>query len=261
MKEVQLESFKEWFKEYTSQFYTGDDDYDYNIRFKVEHTKRVCNESLMICNSLSASKQTQILAETIALFHDVGRFQQFAKYKTFMDKDSVNHAHQGVRDLNRHKVLSGCTKQERYLISNAVAFHNSLKMPEKDDETLLYIKMIRDADKLDIWNVCKELFSNKKNINKSIILHLPDKPEYSPQVVQSILNGNGALYSQIKTLNDYKIIQMGWVFDLNFPASFLALKKRGIISGIIKTLPQTKDIQILADKIHNYIEDKVITEK
>ena len=39
------------------------------------------------------------VAEAIALFHDVGRFPQYARYKTFRDSISTNHAALGASVL------------------------------------------------------------------------------------------------------------------------------------------------------------------
>jgi len=47
------------------------------------------------------------IAEVIALFHDIGRFEQFVRYRTYNDVKTVNHCLLGLEVLRRTKVLDG----------------------------------------------------------------------------------------------------------------------------------------------------------
>jgi len=70
----------------------------------------------------------------------------------------VNHAVLGAKTLLERNVLRDLPKRERSLIVRAVALHNVFILPVGlDDEILLHAKLIRDADKLDIWRVFIEL--------------------------------------------------------------------------------------------------------
>jgi putative nucleotidyltransferase with HDIG domain len=50
------------------------------------------------------------LAETIALFHDIGRFEQFKTYGTFDDRASENHATIGLKVLKATDILNRLTE-------------------------------------------------------------------------------------------------------------------------------------------------------
>ena len=76
---------KNWFIEYVKTFKTGDFYYLQNISLKEEHTARVCLEIVDVGKSLDLNQSNLYLAEVMALFHDVGRFEQYAKYRTFFD--------------------------------------------------------------------------------------------------------------------------------------------------------------------------------
>jgi len=43
----------------------------------------------------------------------------------------------------------------------------------------------------------------------------------------------------VKTLTDFKLLQMGWVFDLNFPRAFEIAAKRHYLDQIRDTLPDS----------------------
>jgi hypothetical protein len=46
----------------------------------------------------------------------------------------------------------------------------------------------------------------------------------------------------MKTLNDFKLLQISWVFDLNFTRSYEILKDRQYIERIAETLPDTPEV-------------------
>lgn len=227
---------KEWFAEYVKEFYKNEPDFDRNILLKQEHTLRVCQEISDLGKSLELEPSLLALAEVAALFHDIGRFEQFSRYKTFADKNSENHAALGVKILLETQVLQNLHPEDREIILKAVSFHNRAEIPpEANGNCLLIAKMLRDADKLDIWNVVTDYYKQKQAgllINSSLELDLPDNNEISDSVFNSVLSGKIIKSSEICTLNDFKLLQMGWVFDLNFPHSLRQVKQRNYLQAI-----------------------------
>jgi hypothetical protein len=200
-----------------------------------------------------------ILAEIMGLFHDVGRFKQYAVYGTFKDVDSENHAMLGLRQMAAHKVLSGCTRDEKRWITKAIAFHNTMKIPEDQDErTLFFIRLLRDADKLDIWRVFIDYYKVRdKQVNAAVEIGLPDDPAFSPSVIAALKNGRFARIQDLKTFNDFKLLQISWVFDLNFIPSFRAVKERAYIEKIEATLPHSKEITAAVKQAHDFVESRL----
>jgi len=76
-----------------------------NVILKEKHTRRVCKEILAIGKGLGLGEEDLGLAELVALFHDVGRFSQYAKYGTFADNKSEDHAALGTKVLREEGVL------------------------------------------------------------------------------------------------------------------------------------------------------------
>ncbi len=255
MNREDLKHLKAWFADYVAGFYTDDPGDIFTIRLKEKHTERVCENIIVLGNALGLSDQEMILAETMGLFHDIGRFKQYAIYRTFNDMASENHAKLGLREMAKHNVLAVCTKNEKRWITKAIAYHNAVSIPEGEDEkTLFYIRLLRDADKLDIWKVLTDYYrEHDKQPNSVLEIGLPDDPACSPQIIAAIRQGRLALIQDLKTLNDFKLLQISWVFDLNFVPSFQAVKTRKYIEKIEAALPHSKEITEAVSHAHDYV--------
>jgi len=257
MNKDDVSSLKNWFAGYVSRFYTDDSEYNRPIHLKEEHTKRVCGNIIMIGKELGLSPEDMITAEIIALFHDVGRFRQYELYRTFVDALSENHARLGLRQIGIHKVFSGFPKDKKLLISKAIAYHNAAYLPEGEDEkTLFFMKLIRDADKLDIWRVFLDYYMEKRP-SDAIALGLPDTPFFSEKILESIQRYEFAKMGDLKTLNDFKLLQVSWVFDINFIPSFRLLKKNNFIGMLEEILPRKKEISEAVKIACDYVESKL----
>lgn len=257
MNADELSSLKKWFSDYVSRFYTDDQEYNRPIRLKEEHTKRVCGNIIMIGKELGLLPEDMVTAEIIALFHDVGRFRQYELYGTFVDALSENHGRLGLKQLGIHKVFSGFQKDKKLLISKAIAFHNAAHLPEDENEkALFFMRLIRDADKLDIWKVFLDYFTEKR-FSDAISLGLPDTPSFSEKALESIYRREFVKIKDLKTLNDFKLLQISWVFDINFVPSFRLIKKNNYIGMLESALPPDEKISGAVKVARNYVEERL----
>jgi len=248
-------SLKRWFIEYVSGFYTDDPNYNLAIRLKEEHSKRVCDNIVLLGKALDLSEQNMMLAKTTALFHDIGRFKQYAIYRTFRDTASENHARLGLRQITIRGILSGCAKDEQRIITRAIAHHNAAALPKAEDEkTLLFMRLIRDADKLDIWKVVTDYYhESEKQPNPALELDLPDDPRCSHKAIEALNKHRIVRMQDVRTLNDFKLLQISWVFDLNFALSFELVKSSNYLGQIEETLPGSKRIKEAVMQAHDYV--------
>ena len=106
MQSSDLDIFKAWFTGYSQTFYTDDAEDNKNIDLKVRHTSFVCENAVLIAGDEHLGDNNVLIAETAALFHDVGRFLQYSKYKTFRDSISVNHGRLGAEILREKEILA-----------------------------------------------------------------------------------------------------------------------------------------------------------
>jgi hypothetical protein len=250
-----LNHLKTWFAGYVSGFYSDDPDYNHPIKLKEEHTIRVCRNIAMLGKELDLTEHDIVLAETMALFHDIGRFKQYAAHHTFNDFVSENHARLGLRQIAMYGLLSACTTAEKRLITKAVAYHNAATLPaNEDDNTLFFMRLVRDADKLDIWKLFIDYYRERdKNYSSAVELGLPDDPVCSLKVIETLNQQKFVRMQDIKTLNDFKLLQISWVYDLNFVPSFRTVQNRKYIEKIEETLPQSIKIKEAIQHAHDHV--------
>ncbi len=260
MQKKQLEFFKTWFNNYAAGFY-GDDDYiNANLKLKEDHTYAVCREMTYLTEWLGLEENDCLIAQTIALFHDVGRFEQFIKYATYNDPRSTNHCTLALDVLRKNHVLDELGRHEKEIIQTAIELHGTKKLPDDlEQDTALFAKLIRDADKIDVYRVVIEVYkkymANPDRFN--LELEFPDEPYYSPHVVEAILECRLIDYSELRTLNDMKLLQLGWVFDVNFPETLARIRQRQFLEQIFAMLPRTKEIVKVGKCVFNYVNDRL----
>lgn len=260
MKPEDFKPLIKWFKAYVSGFLSENPDDNYAIRLKEEHTYRVCGNIALLSKKMALPPDDILLAKTMALFHDLGRFKQYRRYGTFNDRASQNHAALSVAELSAHDVLSVCRQPEIRLITSAIAHHNAAALPEgRDERTLFFMRLLRDADKLDIWKVVCNCYRQRRkrpdeSPNQTIEMGLPDLPACSPAVVAALQERRYARMEDLRTLNDFKLLQISWVYDLNFQPSFKALQQRGHLEQIAAEVPQTSEIGSAVGKSLAYVQ-------
>jgi hypothetical protein len=258
MNQDDLIFFKQAFSLYCRSFYSTSGEDQRNINLKEEHTRHVCENMVEIGRGLSLSQNQIMLAEVIGLFHDIGRFPQYAKYRTFRDSISVNHGLLGAETLAEKKMLQTLPDDEQEIIMQSVKFHNAFAVPKKEkDEIIFFIRLIRDADKLDIWRVFLEYYETPDESRASAVgLGLPDVPEYTEEVLENIFKEEIVSLSKIKTLNDFKLLQLSWVFDLNYQPTFRLLLERDYVNRILAHLPSTEGIQKASLVLKKFVQKR-----
>jgi len=255
-----LEKIRVWFDDYVAGFYSDDEFVNANIELKEKHSRRTCEETLGLAEELGLTDNQKRIADAIALLHDVGRFEQFVKYRTYNDPRSVNHCLLGMEVLRQRKVLEQVDSKERELIEKAIEYHGLKELPgDLDGECLLFSQLIRDADKIDVLYVVTEYYRQYRDNPEEFMLELefPDEPGYSAEVVGGILCGRRIDNSELRTLNDMKLCQLGWVYDVNFAATLKRIRQRRFLEKIIDFLPRTEDIEKVKAKIFEYVDRRI----
>jgi len=250
---------RSWFNNYVQKFDRKDDiGFQQNIDLKREHTERVVREIIQLGNELKLDEHALNLAEVIALFHDIGRFEQYARYQTFSDVRSEDHAMLGIRVLKEYNVLGALEKDNQKLILCAIEYHNRPHLPDRESKTrLFYSKLIRDADKLDIWKVVLDYYNRSNGEqNTSIELELPDTPEISKEVYDSLMSRQIVYTKYVRNLNDFKLLQAGWIYDINFEPTFRSVRKRGYLESLRNNIPDTEQIRNIFKVMDDYIKSR-----
>lgn len=260
MKAEQLEKFRVWFDNYVAGFY-GDDEYvNANLKLKEDHSHRTCQQMLYLVDELGLTQEQRRLAEAVALFHDIGRFKQFVEHKTYHDPRSLNHCILGLQILRETGVLESLEEKEKQIIESAVECHGMKELPSGlDGDCLLYSKLIRDADKLDIFYIVIEGYrqyrDNPESFNFEV--ELPDEPQYSAEIAEKVLAGRRIDYNMLRTWNDMKLLQLSWVYDVNFAASLKRMKEFRLPEQIFEFLPRCDDIEKIRQKVLDYMDARI----
>jgi hypothetical protein len=260
MDHNELVRLKKWFTDYCRSFYMENEADNRNFSLKELHTHLVCENMNLLIGNLTLSPDENTMAEAIALFHDVGRFEQYRRFSTFRDDISENHAALGVKILEEKSVLENIPGKERRTIYLAISLHNVFRVPSSiNGHDHLFIRLIRDADKLDIWRIFVEYFMQPEKERASAAgLGFPDHPGYSQEVLDCLERTEMVNLSMLKCLNDFKLLQLSWVFDLYFPVSFRLMLDRGYIDKLSMTMPNDRKVENAIGLIREYATGRAV---
>jgi len=256
MTKEQLNTFHNFFNEYTNKYVNQNPKLEKNILLKKHHTHRVAHQAKLVGMHSGFKDNDLLLAETIGLFHDIGRFFQYVHFKTFSDSQSQNHAYIALEVLKEYDTLNKLSSDEQAIIFTAIEHHNAKTIPSNLTHTEeKHAKLIRDADKLDIYKIVTEHYLEKRE-NKTLTLDLEETPEYSSYVVEDIFNHRIADKKGLKNVNDFRLLQISWIFDINFPYTLKKIEEKNFITIIFNTLPQDKTMKQLQESVHQFLQNK-----
>jgi HD superfamily phosphohydrolase YqeK len=255
-----LPKLKTWFEDYIHRFSSDDPIVQENMDLKAGHTRRVCEMILNIGESLNLSNEDLCMAEVSALLHDIGRFEQYRRYRTFSDYRSEDHAALGVKVIQSTRILHGLDPAKIRIIVRVIRYHNGATLPvEEEDRCVFFLKLLRDADKIDIWRVVTDYYQNAMHTrNQSIELDLPDEPGISDPVYKALMNGKVVQMADLKTFNDFKLLQIGWIYDINFPKTFQIVHGKRYLEKIREALPQSSvQVQEIYARAQRYLKQNI----
>ncbi len=244
---IDIEKAKNEFENYVESYNPKDK----KIALKIGHTKNVTSAAEEIAVSLNLNEEDKNLAILIALLHDIGRFEQIKRYNTFNDGASIDHANFGVHLLFEEGLIRKFieTKEFDEIINKAIYNHNKLNIQEGlTDRELLHAKIIRDADKIDIFRILAEdeIEHIYDNFEK-----MPDE-EISSKVYNSIITDKRVNYLDRKNDIDKLIANLSFVYDLNFAKSYEIFKNRDYVNRFINRI-SIRNTDTIA-KVNNIIE-------
>lgn len=252
-----LDYCKVWFKRYVAGFYELPGDGLQPILLKEQHTERTRKEIGLLGRDLGLTDEDVLLAETAALFHDIGRFPQWKQYRTFIDSESEDHALLGLEVLSHHRILKRLSPDEREVIRVAIRHHNLRELPPGlAPRELLFARLLRDADKLDIWRMVILQQREQSNLLETLAGQIPTSSSYSREIVADLRRGKMPDFRSVRNQNDMRLIRLGWVFDLNFLPSCRLVLERQYVEEFCRQLPSEREIQELQEHLIAYLKNR-----
>lgn len=240
-----LRDMHRWMHDYMRSFYTADDEVQQAIVLKEEHTGYVTSIARELAKYLGLSAFDCQLAEITGLFHDVGRFRQFSVYRTFNDAESEDHAALGLQVLDGLPIFQSLDAQSADIVRYAIYWHNKKEIQDaKSRRHLFFAKLIRDADKLDIYRVLRPS------------LTAPTDEGISPDFLAKFCRGEQVDYTKIRTQEDRKLVRLMWVYDINFAWTLQKMVERHYIRDIIRELPKDCEVEAGVERLLAYVDEK-----
>lgn len=246
--------------DYMLAFSSNIDFVEQNLILKRDHINRVVGYTEVLTRDLDLNDDMVQSAQLTALLHDIGRFEQFEQFQTYNDSISFDHAQKAVELINEKQWLSDLPNDFQTSITKAIQYHNKIVIPKGENEQVMLLsKIIRDADKTDILDLAvKEFSQHSKQQNPFFALGLEIKPTYSKKVSNAIIAGKSVNKADLKTVNDFKIMLMAFVFDINFKKTFKTINQRQYLKQLFETLPKTDDIFEVFRKTKIHVENQLI---
>lgn len=260
---VSTKLFKHVQKEY--------DMFDSNVKVKYDHTHRVIEYSEQIARAMGLDEENIYISKLVALFHDFGRFEQ-TKRQLLFKGSFLSHGELGAKVLFEENIDDKdrtTTLIEKFLyepkyygiIKEAISNHDKLKIAKKGltKDELLHSKLIRDADKMDIYYIR----------SKESELHLINDrfgnirtSKMSDAVYRSLSNRELAKKEDFDTGIDILMNTFCFVYDYNFDESLKILLEKGYLEDIRKnfnfTLPETQQrVNTISKMVDEYIEERI----
>ena len=228
-------------------------------RLKLDHTMRVYAIADAIARAERLPEPLPLACRIAALLHDVGRFPQYEMFRTFRDAQSANHALLSVRHALRAGLLDGVPQEIRHLAIGAVYLHNKRTLPPLRSGNLDAVaRVVRDSDKLDIYQVMIDHFSQKDPEHPEVALDVRDEPgAYTPLVLNDVMGRQTGDYRNIVYVNDFKIMVIGWLYDMNFRTSCRLLSDRGYLETIFDSMPQDEPIRRFREQVRGDLAERL----
>ena len=249
---VDLDKAKKEFEKYINNY----DLKDPQIERKIGHSYRVAEISKKIAKSLNLSDEEIEIATLIGLLHDIGRFEQQMKYRTFEDIYSLDHGKLGIQILESYNYIRKYIKDDKYdnIIKTSIFNHNKYEIESGlDEKTMMYCKIIRDSDKLDIFYEAIEMYwKYKVKVNNGI----------SSKVLIEFTSERLILNQDKITQLDKSIAIISYIYDIYYQESFKMIKENDYINKIMNKFEiEDRYVKEQFEKVrsiaNNYVENKI----
>ena len=254
---IDLDKAKIFYKEYISNYNPENP----KIALKIAHIFRTAEKAKKIAINLNLSEEDVELAELIGMLHDIGRFEQLKRYNTYNDRESINHGEYGVKILFEDRLIEKFIDDRQYdrIIYLAIINHNRDKIEEGlNERELLHCKIIRDADKWDIFYV-SVTESNEALWGTS-------NPVFNQEITPEIFDGYMKIgridYSKRKGNEDSFITHIAHVFDIYFDYTLENIVEENYMEVIRNRYKYNnkklkEQLDLAYDKAYKYIDNRL----
>lgn len=198
---------------------------------KYKHSYRVMENSKNIAESLNLKDFEIEIATLIGLLHDIGHFEEIKVKDILKEISKMDHGDLGVEILIKDEYIRKFIEEDKYdnIILKAIKNHNKFKIEDGlSEKELLFAKIIRDADKLDIFYEGAEIFWTKREELEEIY-----NSKISDKVLAEFRDNIVIDRNDTATKVDRILSIISFIFDINFKYNFKVLKEKSYINKIL----------------------------
>ncbi len=261
MIDIDIIKAKKAFKEYLN---TYKDKSHVSFNLKVKHTYHVSENAKEIATKLDLNEEDIKLAELIGLLHDIGRFEEIIVTGE-LNSMKFDHAEYGSKILFENNLIRNFIEENKYdkIIKKAIENHNKLEIEDGlDEKTLLHCKIIRDADKLDIFRVKIEADIEALYPLRVVKIEDMENSVISDKVYESIIHERCVVNSDRVYPLDFYLNNLAFLFDINFDITFKMLKETNYVNMLIDRFTykdeKTRNRMVeIKEKFNNFIDKKL----
>jgi hypothetical protein len=248
------------FESYINSFSGLSPEQQNNFNIKKDHSLRVTENALQLSVQLGLSDFEEKAVVLAAVFHDIGRFRQIAEFSTLNDSVSGDHAQMAVDVLKEKDFLGKWNEGLQEIIFRIILLHNKFELPaNQPEQELMLARLLRDADKLDIYKVLTDYYVRKNQPpNHMLTWELPQSNKVSAGVVREVLSGKMVSKKEVANEADVKILQMSWIYDINFKPTVGLILRNRYLEKIYETLPKNDQVIEIYRKIKVFAENKMM---
>lgn len=234
----------DYFENYVKEYRRFDKSTDY----KYYHSYRVMHNMEIIGKSLNLTKEDIELAKTIGLLHDIGKIKKDDK-KYNNDHD---HGDYGADLLLKQGLMKkfNITKEDSQIVYKAIKNHSKFSIEKGlNERELLFCKMIRDADKIDILNAL-----GNSSIKDKL---LQDNSKVNEKIKTIIRNKKVVDKKYIINKNDNLAAVFSLIYDLNFAISYKIIYQERYLDKIYQRIINKENFKEILDETSNYLKERI----
>lgn len=221
--------------------YVGEYDHSVSeIALKHEHSYQVMKYMEELAKRLGLVEEDVRLAKTIGLLHDIGRFEQMKMFSSLSDKNQ-DHADESCNYLFTKNHIRDFEIDEKYddIIEGAIRYHNKYELPGNlENKEEFFAKMIRDMDKVDIYNQLKKHYH-----------YTFQESEINLDALNTFRSGKSIPKNLVKSSGDKVLVYFGFLCDFYFRESLEILDKEKSFDKFLTCVEVSSDSKDLWDEL------------
>lgn len=260
MNTEQLSQIQSWVEGYVDGFRQAPADLPPPLALKLDHTRHVAKNAREIARELEWAPEDVRMAEALGWLHDVGRFSQFAEFGHLHDATSVNHGLRGFEIARDSGILAQLPDGCRTSLLEGIRHHNAKTIPATISAAgLPFLKLIRDADKLDIYRVvAEEIERDGFQELAGLWPHIDLDGPISPRLLNEIRTQRDIDLRHIQSLADFLLLQAFWIYDLHYEPTRVQIRQRRILETLETHLPSDPAVLAVLETIRASLQEEAV---